>query len=268
MSYSTLAAAALLVLPLTAAAGTLADAAAAGDGSPVTIDRALIVSKADVITSDDFDLYFIRDDTRAAAVFGSRPFLEGAFGGFDVGDVVSFDATAADFRGLFELTSPTGVKATSGVSVGLEAIAVTPADFASAAAFEPIESRRAVAGGFEIVEKRVYLGPVNGTVTRQVADGEAFEEARYVLADADGGRLDYWVRGDDVIDSLNALYPGGVPLGVAVAAEGFAHQFDVSEPDVPDYNLLAVPGGLSVVPEPATAALAVGGLALARRRRR
>ena len=267
MLYRTITAVSLLALPLTAAAGTLADAAAADSDSSVTIDRALIVSKADVITSDDFDLYFIRDDTRAAAVFGSRPFLERAFGGFEVGDVVSFDAIAADFRGLFELTSPTGVTAASGVSVGLEAMPVTPADFASAAAFEPIESRRAVAGGFEIVEKRVYLGPTNGTVVLPVAAGEPFEEARYVLRNADGGRLDYWVRGDDAIDSLNGLFPDGVPLGVPVVAQGFAHQFDVSEPDVPDYNLLAVPDGLAVVPEPATAALALAGLALIRRRR-
>ena len=235
----------------TASAETLAEAELLPDGTVVTIDEVLITSQDDLLSVDRFgggtDMPVVKDDTRAAVIY-KFPINPTGFEGFEVGDVVTVTARVSHYLGLFQLdpiTTPTLVSSPT-ISTSLDRIEVRAADLEDRDRAEAIESQLVESLPLQVVGKIVFQDGQN--VVSSVEPGEPFQQARYLMMDGRGELLTYWVRGNVTLASLQARYPGGVPIDQTLLVRGVAHQFDTDKDDVVnDYSVLASPDDLDVI---------------------
>jgi len=199
-----------------AGAATLSEAANLPIGSQVTIEQAVVIN-ATPLSLTGQNLIQLRDDGRAVTIFTDNDVLDldTFLNGAQNGDVISFSATTTNYHGLFELTAPAQpatVINPSGISTGLSAIPVTPADFDDfSPTAESLESRYVALQDIELFYGGLFINQ-DATPGRPVA-GELFEpHTTYIAVDAEGNESIVWARSQASVDLLNQHF-GTVPQG-------------------------------------------------------
>jgi hypothetical protein len=250
---------------------TLADVVAS-DGSSVQLDQVLITSTVDIISTSTFSSFTVKDDTRAAYVFGYQDEIASILGSHQVGDVISLTVAGGNFAGAFQLhvhspPYPAPTVTNPSIDTSLDWTPVAPADLADySSVAESLESQLVTVQNVRITSYSIYPD----TERHAITPGLHFSvSGSYYAEDALGHEFTLWVRSPELADLLNNTMPE-IPVNWG-NFQGILYQCDFGDDPSP-VNVAGVGYGVYPlafsIPEPSSLILLGLAAATVLRRRR